>query len=81
MPGFSLKFLKRWFLIINFILGFIKETTIREDRKSWALTSLIGVWVVIEIIALIIVAGAAGLDAYDKNSSYPKNGINSSWDW
>lgn len=68
------------FCFFNFLLGFNKETTIREDRRSWALTSIIAVWVVIEIIALIIVIGAAGLDTYDKinNSTYNNN---YGWNW
>jgi len=68
------------FCFFNFLLGFNKETTIREDRRSWALTSIIAVWVVIEIIALIIVIGAAGLDTYDKINN-PTYNNNYGWNW
>lgn len=68
------------FCFFNFLLGFNKETTIREDRRSWALTSIMAVWVVIEIIALIIIIGSAGIDTYDKindtNSHY-----NNTFNW
>lgn len=69
------------FCFFNFLLGFNKETTIREDRRSWAMTSIITVWVVIEIIALIIIVGAAGLDTYDKVNNSNPFGTNSSWNW
>lgn len=69
------------FCLFNFLLGFNKETTIREDRKSWAMTSIITVWVVIEIIALIIIIGSAGLDTYDKVNNNNPFGTNSSWNW
>lgn len=61
----------------NFILGFLKETKIREDRKSYAITSLIIVWVVIEIIALLLIIGSAFSDVvkevpnnYNNNHMY-----------
>lgn len=69
------------FCLFNFLLGFNKETTIREDRRSWAMTSIITVWVVIEIIALLIIVGAAGLDTYDKVNNSNPFGNNSSWNW
>lgn len=69
------------FCLFNFLLGFNKETTIREDRRSWAMTSIITVWVVIEIIALIIIIGSAGLDTYDKVNNTNPFGTNSSWNW
>lgn len=69
------------FCFFNFLLGFNKETTIREDRRSWAMTSIITVWVVIEIIALLIIVGAAGLDTYDKVNNSNPFGNNSSWNW
>ncbi len=68
------------FCFFNFLLGFNKETKIREDRRSWALTSLIAVWIIIEIIALLVIIGSAGLDAYDKvNNNLPN--YNDSWNW
>ena len=68
------------FCLFNFLLGFNKETKIREDRRSWAITSLIAVWVIIEIIALLVIIGSAGLDAYDKvNNNLPN--YNDSWNW
>ena len=68
------------FCFFNFHLGYNKETTKREDRRSWALTSIIAFWIVIEIIALIIVIGAAGLDTYDKvNNSIPNNNNTFKW--
>lgn len=69
------------FCLFNFLLGFNKETTIREDRRSWAMTSIITVWVVIEIIALIIIIGSAGLDTYNKVNNSNPFGTNSSWNW
>lgn len=68
------------FCFFNFLHGFNKETTIREDRRSWALTSIITVWVVIEIIALIIIVGAAGLDTYDKVTNN-KPTYNNTFNW
>ncbi len=68
------------FCFFNFLLGFNKETNIREDRRSWALTSLIAVWIIIEIIALLVIIGSAGLDAYDKvNNNLPN--YNDNWNW
>lgn len=68
------------FCFFNFLLGFNKETKIREDRRSWALTSLIAVWIIIEIIALLVIIGSAGLDAYDKvNNNLPN--YSDSWNW
>lgn len=71
------------FCFFNFLLGFNRETTIREDRRSWALTSIVAVWVVIEIIALIIIFAAVGVDAYNKASSSNPFGSsnNSSFNW
>lgn len=71
------------FCFFNFLLGFNRETTIREDRRSWALTSIVAVWVVIEIIALIIIFAAVGVDAYNKaSSSNPfESSNNSSFNW
>lgn len=69
------------FCFFNFLLAFNKETTIRDDRRSWALTSIIIVWVVIEIIALLIVIGSAGLDSYDKINNSNKPTYNNSFNW
>lgn len=55
----------------NFMLGFNKETTVREDRRSYALTSIVLIWVVIEVIAVVLVAGSALSDAFNSyNNSY-----------
>ncbi len=59
----------------NFILGFNKETTIRDDRRSYALTSVLIIWIVIEVIALLIIVGSAFGDIYDKVST-PSNNTN-----
>lgn len=59
----------------NFILGFNKETTIREDRRSYALTSVLIIWIVIEVIALLIIVGSAFGDLYNKVST-PSNNTN-----
>lgn len=60
------------FCFFNFMLSFNKETTIREDRRSYALTSIVVIWVIIEVIALVLVAGSAFSDiynAYNPNSN------------
>lgn len=69
------------FCFFNFILGFNKETTIREDRRSWAVTSLVTIWVVIEVIALVIIIGSVGLDTYNNNSNNYNYGNNNSFKW
>ncbi len=67
------------FCFFNFLLGFNKETTIREDRRSWALTSIVIVWAVIEILALILVMGSVvGDSIQDINNNYH---YNNSFNW
>jgi len=69
------------FCFFNYLLGFDKETTIREDRRSWALTSILVVWVALEIIALLLIAGSVGVDTYNKNSSNNHYNYNDSFNW
>lgn len=59
------------FCFFNFLLGFLKETTIRDDRKSYALTSVLVIWVAIEVIALLLIVGSVFSDL-----NYAKNNIN-----
>ena len=56
----------------NFILAFNKETRIKEDRRSYALTGLMTLWVIITVIAFIVIGGSILGDAIGdaaKNSS------------
>lgn len=53
----------------NFILGFIHETKIREDRRSYALTSIMVLWIVITVVAFIIIGGSIAGDLIDSTSS------------
>lgn len=63
----------------NFILYFDKITTIREDRRSYALTSVLIIWAIIEIVAIILVAGSVVSDIYSNNKLTNPN--NSSFRW
>lgn len=66
----------------NFILTFDKLTTIREDRRSYALTSVLIIWVVIEIVAVLLVAGSVINDLYDMTSGNKlTNSNNNSFRW
>ena len=39
----------------NFMLGFNKETKIKDDSRSYALTGLMTLWIVMVIVAFLIV--------------------------
>jgi len=71
------------FCFFNFLLSFNKETTIRDDRRSWAMTSLVIVWIVIEVIALFIIIGTTVYDVSSKktNTNYPNYNNNSGFNW
>lgn len=53
----------------NFILGFNSETKIREDRRSYALTSIIVLWIAIMVVAFVLVLGSVAGDLIGKTSS------------
>lgn len=53
----------------NFILGFNEQTKIRSDRRSYALTSIIALWVAIMVVAFIIIGGSVAGDLIDKTTS------------
>lgn len=63
----------------NFIIGFIKETNIREDRQSYALTSIVVLNIVIAIAAILIVGGSVLGDTYDAITD--QNNYNDRFDW
>lgn len=44
------------FCFFNFIVGFNSETKIKEDRRSYAITGLISLWIVMAIVAFIIIS-------------------------
>lgn len=46
----------------NYILGFIRYTDITNDKKPYALSGLIIIWVVTYIIAIVIFAGSIATD-------------------
>ncbi len=53
----------------NFILGFNSETKIRDDRRSYALTSIIVLWIVLTVVAYILVLGSIAGDFVGKTTS------------
>lgn len=63
----------------NFILGFNDQTKIRSDRRSYALTSLMTLWVVIMVVAFIIIGGSVAGDLIDKTT--PSNNYNDIFNW
>lgn len=69
------------FCFFNFILGFDKETEIRDDRRSWALTSILVIWVAIEILAIFLIAGSAVGDLTDFDLTKQENNYNNSFNW
>ncbi len=44
------------FCFFNFIFGFNSETKIKDDRRSYAITGLISLWVIMICVAFMIVA-------------------------
>lgn len=70
------------FCFFNFVLGFNKETTIREDRRSYGLTSMVLIWVVVEVIAVILVAGSVFSDIYNAyNHTTNKTNTSDIFNW
>lgn len=67
------------FCFFNFILGFNKETEIRDDRRSWAVTSIIAVWIAITIIAALLIFGSVLSDTTKGITS--NNNYNNSFKW
>jgi len=65
----------------NFLLGFNKETKIHEDRRSYALTSILIVWVVIEVIAFLLIIGSAFSDIIDYNWNTNRNPYHHNTNW
>ena len=63
----------------NFILGFNDQTKIRSDRRSYALTSLMTLWVVIMVVAFITIGGSVAGDLIDKTT--PSNNYNDIFNW
>lgn len=63
----------------HYMLGYIKVNKISEDKKSYALTSLVIIWIVTFIIAAIIFTGSLvsdlSSDFNNKNDSYHYNNI------
>lgn len=65
----------------NFLIGFNKETKIHEDRRSYALTSILIVWVVIEVIAFLLIIGSAFSDIIDYNWNTNRNPYHHNINW
>lgn len=65
------------FCFFNFLLGVNKELTVREDRRSWAITALMTIWVVIQVVVLLLVCGSVVSDVQKEigGSSYDYNDI------
>ncbi len=63
----------------HYMLGYINVNKISENKKSYALTSLVIIWIVTFIIALIIFTGSLVSDLSDdfsnRNNSYNYNTI------
>ena len=52
----------------NFILGFNKETKVKDDSRSYAITGLMALWIIITVVAFIIV-GATLVDGMVEQSN------------
>ena len=52
----------------NFILGFNKETKVKDDSRSYAITGLMALWIIITVVASIIV-GATLVDGMVEQSN------------
>ncbi len=65
----------------NFILRCNKEITVKEDKRSYMLTSIIVIWVVIETIALVIIMGSGLSDIINSSNPNYNYNNNSSFKW
>ncbi|MDE5539392.1 MAG: hypothetical protein K2J20_02775 [Bacilli bacterium] len=63
------------FCFFNFILGFNGEMEVGENRRSYALTSVVIIWVIIEVVALVVVCGSVLNYVYGKVNT-PATGTN-----
>lgn len=72
------------YCFFNFIVGFINTNKIREDRQAYALTGLVGSWLVCAIIAIVIFIFAVLLGLINSqvnDNIWHNNSNNSSFYW
>lgn len=53
------------FSFFNYILGYLSLNEIEDDKKAWALTSLVIVWVVVAFFGLALILGSASMSLGD----------------
>lgn len=53
------------FSFFNYILGYLSLNKIEDDKKSWAITSLVIVWVVVAFFGLALIIGSASMSLGD----------------
>ncbi len=68
------------FCFFNFILGFNAETKIKEDRRSYAITGLITLWIVMVVVAFLVV-GATIFGSIVNDVNNDINEINDILNW
>lgn len=58
------------FCFFNFLLAVNKELNIEEDKRSWLLTALLTIWLVLAVIVGIITVSSIKVDSYDYNNNW-----------
>lgn len=53
------------FSFFNYILGYLSLNKFEDDKKSWAITSLVIVWVVVAFFGLALIIGSASMSLGD----------------
>lgn len=53
------------FSFFNYILGYLSLNKFEDDKKSWAITSLVIVWVVVAFFGLALILGSASMSLGD----------------
>ena len=64
----------------NFILGFNKQTKIKDDSRSYAITGIMALWVVMTVVAFLIV-GVTFAGSLIKDVTNTTNNYNDIFNW
>ena len=69
------------FCFFNFIVGFNSETKIKEDRRSYAITGLISLWIVMAVVAFIIISLTFASGMVKEITNHSSNDYSDIFNW
>ena len=68
------------YCFFNFILGFNSLVKMKDDRRSYGITGLIALWLVMAVVVILIIGGTVFSGIVDESYNI-KDTINNNFDW